>query len=282
MGKFILVPAQPSSSSACWRPSSLRSAHRHSFLLPPPPRAAFLPPARMSDVGISPRRIAAGASESQSHRATSARAFSTIFSAVVRLQEWMHEPSNIISMTEQDRQISEIIAEERSRLRNFIRKRVPNEADAEICRKSSSKSSRLIASAWSAWMFRVARIALDLFAAWAVRTIRLLSPARETAPRDVLPSPDAGPAESMRDPFCSTSSRTPSTNCPRTSATFSSRMRSKATASRRSPLAPASRQHAALAQALRRDSFAPPLQAVSTNFENRGGTEMRSRSIFAY
>ena len=34
-------------------------------------------------------------------------------------------------MTEQDRQISEVIAEERSRLRNFIRKRVPNEADVE-------------------------------------------------------------------------------------------------------------------------------------------------------
>jgi len=34
-------------------------------------------------------------------------------------------------MTEQDRQISEVITEERSRLRNFIRKRVRNEADAE-------------------------------------------------------------------------------------------------------------------------------------------------------
>ena len=35
-------------------------------------------------------------------------------------------------MAEQDRQISEVIAEERSRLRNFIRKRVPNEADVEV------------------------------------------------------------------------------------------------------------------------------------------------------
>ena len=34
-------------------------------------------------------------------------------------------------MTEQDRQISEVIVEQRSRLRNFIRKRVPNEADVE-------------------------------------------------------------------------------------------------------------------------------------------------------
>ena len=34
-------------------------------------------------------------------------------------------------MIEQDLQISEVIAEERARLRNFIRKRVPNEADVE-------------------------------------------------------------------------------------------------------------------------------------------------------
>lgn len=34
-------------------------------------------------------------------------------------------------MTEQDRQISEIVAEQRSRLRNFIRRRVPNPSDAE-------------------------------------------------------------------------------------------------------------------------------------------------------
>jgi DNA-directed RNA polymerase specialized sigma24 family protein len=43
----------------------------------------------------------------------------------------MDEPSSVALMTEQDRQISEVIAEERSRLRNFIRKRVNNEADAE-------------------------------------------------------------------------------------------------------------------------------------------------------
>ena len=34
-------------------------------------------------------------------------------------------------MIEQDRQISDVIAKERSRLRSFIRKRVPNEADVE-------------------------------------------------------------------------------------------------------------------------------------------------------
>ena len=34
-------------------------------------------------------------------------------------------------MTEQDRQISEVVAEQRSRLRNFIRRRVPDPADVE-------------------------------------------------------------------------------------------------------------------------------------------------------
>src|SRR2546427_9994315 len=43
----------------------------------------------------------------------------------------MDEPPSITSMTERDRQISEIIAEERSRLRNFIRRRVPDPRGAE-------------------------------------------------------------------------------------------------------------------------------------------------------
>ena len=37
----------------------------------------------------------------------------------------------ITSMTDQDRRISEIVAQERSRLRNFIRKRVPDPAEVE-------------------------------------------------------------------------------------------------------------------------------------------------------
>jgi DNA-directed RNA polymerase specialized sigma24 family protein len=43
----------------------------------------------------------------------------------------MDETARIAGMTEQDRQISEIVAEQRSRLRNFIRRRVPNPSDAE-------------------------------------------------------------------------------------------------------------------------------------------------------
>jgi hypothetical protein len=41
----------------------------------------------------------------------------------------MDEPSSLTAMTEQDRQISEIIAEERSRLRNVIRRRVPDASE---------------------------------------------------------------------------------------------------------------------------------------------------------
>ena len=43
----------------------------------------------------------------------------------------MDGPLVLTAMTEQDRQISDVVAEERSRLRNFIRKRVPNDADVE-------------------------------------------------------------------------------------------------------------------------------------------------------
>ena len=43
----------------------------------------------------------------------------------------MSEPASLPLMSEQDRQISDVFADQRSRLRNFIRKRVANEADVE-------------------------------------------------------------------------------------------------------------------------------------------------------
>jgi len=43
----------------------------------------------------------------------------------------MDGPLSVTSMIEQDRQISEIVAGERSRLRNFFRRRVPDPSDAE-------------------------------------------------------------------------------------------------------------------------------------------------------
>ncbi len=70
----------------------------------------------------------------------------------------------------QDRQISEIVAEERPRLRNFIRRRVPDPADAEdILQEVFYKlveANRLLMPIdhVTGWLFRVARNRItDLF-----------------------------------------------------------------------------------------------------------------------
>src|SRR5580658_10303264 len=77
---------------------------------------------------------------------------------------------SVTSMIEQDRQIAEVIAKERPRLRNFIRKRVPNEADAEDLLQEVFyelvEANRLLKPIdfVSAWLFRVARNRItDLF-----------------------------------------------------------------------------------------------------------------------
>src|SRR5882762_3792338 len=81
----------------------------------------------------------------------------------------MNEQS-IVSMNEQDRKISEIVAEERARLRNFIRRRVPDPADAEdILQEVFYKlvaANRLLMPIdhVTGWLFRVARNRItDLF-----------------------------------------------------------------------------------------------------------------------
>jgi RNA polymerase sigma factor (sigma-70 family) len=119
----------------------------------------------------------------------------------------MDEPSTVALMTEHDRQISEIIGRERSRLRSFIRKRVPNEADAEDLLQDVFyevvEAYRLMVPVqrWSAWMFKVARNRIiDFF-----RKRRLEPSGSDVvgvsdegeAPRleDVLPAPEGGPAE---------------------------------------------------------------------------------------
>ena len=73
-------------------------------------------------------------------------------------------------MTEQDRQISEIIAEERSRLRNFIRRRVPDPSDVEDILQEVFyelvEANRLLMPIEhvTGWLFRVARNRItDLF-----------------------------------------------------------------------------------------------------------------------
>jgi RNA polymerase sigma factor (sigma-70 family) len=116
----------------------------------------------------------------------------------------MDEPSSVTSMTEQDRQISEIIAEERARLRNFIRKRVPNEADVEDLLQEVYyelvEANRLLMPIEhvTGWLFRVARNRItDLFRKKKPETFSDATVEDEDGEllqiEDLLPSPDAGP-----------------------------------------------------------------------------------------
>jgi RNA polymerase sigma factor (sigma-70 family) len=110
----------------------------------------------------------------------------------------------MISTMEQDRQISEVIAAERSRLRSFIRKRVPNEADVEDLLQEVFyelvEANRLLMPIdyVTGWLFRVARNRItDLFRKKRAETFSdaaVLDEDGELMPiEDLLPSPDAGP-----------------------------------------------------------------------------------------
>jgi RNA polymerase sigma factor (sigma-70 family) len=116
----------------------------------------------------------------------------------------MDEPSRIASMTEQDRQISEIVAEERSRLRNFIRRRVPDSSDAEDIVQEVFyelvEANRLLMPIEhvTGWLFRVARNRItDLFRRKKPETFSDAAVGDEDGEllriEDLLPSPDAGP-----------------------------------------------------------------------------------------
>ncbi len=107
-------------------------------------------------------------------------------------------------MAEQDRQISEVIAEERSRLRSFIRKRVPNEADVEDLLQEVFyelvEAHRLLMPIdyVTGWLFRVARNRItDLFRKKRPENFTDVAVRDEDGEplriEDLLPSPDAGP-----------------------------------------------------------------------------------------
>ena len=111
---------------------------------------------------------------------------------------------SIASMTGQDRRISEIIEEERSRLRNFIRKRAPNEADVEDLLQDVFyelvEANRLLMPIdhVTGWLFRVARNRItDLFRKRKPETFSDAAVEGEDGEllcvEDLLPSPDAGP-----------------------------------------------------------------------------------------
>src|SRR5256714_3455821 len=116
----------------------------------------------------------------------------------------MSEPSGISLMTEQDRQISEIIAEERLRLRNFIRRRVPDPADVEDILQDVFyklvEANRLLMPIdhVTGWLFRVARNRItDLFRKQRpdnFSDLRIEDEGEELQQlEDLLPSSDAGP-----------------------------------------------------------------------------------------
>ena len=109
------------------------------------------------------------------------------------------------AMAEQDQRVSEAIDRERGRLRNFIRKRVPDREDAEDVLQDVFyelvEAYRMMSPVEqvTAWLFRVARNRItDLF-----RRRQREAQRTESAPvsedgemlrlEDWLPSPDAGP-----------------------------------------------------------------------------------------
>jgi len=109
-----------------------------------------------------------------------------------------------IAMTEQDRRISEVIDEERPRLRNFIRRRVPNESDVEDLLQEVFyelvEANRLLMPIdyVTGWLFRVARNRItDLFRKKKPENFSDTAVMGEDGElmemEDLLPSPDAGP-----------------------------------------------------------------------------------------
>jgi RNA polymerase sigma factor (sigma-70 family) len=116
----------------------------------------------------------------------------------------MERAAGHISMTEQDRRITEVFAEERARLRNFIRRRVPNEADVEDLLQDVFselvEANRLLMPIEyvTAWLFRVTRNRItDLFRKKRPVNFSDVDVMDEEGERmrieDLLPSPDAGP-----------------------------------------------------------------------------------------
>lgn len=118
----------------------------------------------------------------------------------------MSEVQSVEGMArEQDQRISEVVKLERARLKNFIRRRVPDERDAEDILQDVFyelvEAYRMMKpiERMSAWLYRVARNRItDLF---RKKTPRALTSDPVTVDEDgesllledLLPSPDAGP-----------------------------------------------------------------------------------------
>jgi RNA polymerase sigma factor (sigma-70 family) len=105
---------------------------------------------------------------------------------------------------QQDQRISEVVKREQSRLRNFIRRRVPDPRDAEDILQDVFyelvEANRLLMPIEhvTGWLFRVARNRItDLFRKKKPEPFSDTAVAGEDEERlqfeDLLPSPDAGP-----------------------------------------------------------------------------------------
>src|SRR5512132_669614 len=105
---------------------------------------------------------------------------------------------------EQDQQISDVVTREQSRLRNFIRRRVPDPRDAEDILQDVFyelvEANRLLMPIEhiTGWLFRVARNRItDLFRKKEPESFSEIAMADENGEglqfEDLLPSPDAGP-----------------------------------------------------------------------------------------
>jgi RNA polymerase sigma factor (sigma-70 family) len=116
----------------------------------------------------------------------------------------MDELASIGRMSERDGRTSEIVAEEGARLRNFIRRRVPNEADVEDLLQDVFyelvEANRLLMPIEhvTAWLYRVARNRIiDLFRKKRPEPLSDMAMEGKDGEllriEDLLPSPDAEP-----------------------------------------------------------------------------------------
>ena len=116
----------------------------------------------------------------------------------------MNDAASLERMSlEQDRRITEAVKQEQSRLRGFIRRRVPDPRDAEDILQdvlyALIEANRLLVPIEhvTGWLFRVARNRItDLFRKKTPESLSEVVANGEEEPltlEDLLPSPDAGP-----------------------------------------------------------------------------------------